>query len=214
MLKTIKQYIQYCRQLLHLLFDHTSFINQTGYLKSLKKGIPIDKDGNPTLWMNYSIIEFLDNRLGDYIKVFEWGSGYSTIFIADRVKEITTIENSLEWYNNLQHIFKDRSNIKLYHVPYGPGYIDKIDDVGDRNKYEIIIVDGFLRVDCAKKAIDYLSDNGVLIIDDSSRERYEDIFTFYKKKGFREITFSGLKPSNIQLNYTTIFYRTDNVLNI
>ena len=214
MTKLIKQQIQYYRQLLHLLFDHTSFINKTGYIKSLREGIPIDKNGKPTLWMNYSIIDFLTGRLNNNIKAFEWGSGYSTIFFAKYIKEITTIENNLEWYNNLQKMFEEVSNIELHHVPYGQGYVDKIDDLSEDVKYGLIIVDGFFRVDCAKKAIEYLSEDGVLLLDDSNRERYKDIFTYYNNNGFKELTFSGLKPSNIQLNTTTIFYRSNNVFNI
>jgi hypothetical protein len=44
-----------------------------------------------------------------------------------------------------------------------------------------------------------LKEDGVLILDDSNRTYYHEIFNFYRKKGFKEITFSGLKPSDIEV---------------
>lgn len=164
--------------------------------------------------MNYSITNFLQKRLTKDIRILEWGSGYSTIYIANMVKRVTTIESNLLWYNKLLKLTNKTTNIEMFHVPFGQGYIDIIDNISKNKKYEMIIVDGFFRVKCAQKAIQYLTDDGILLLDDSNRERYKDIFIFYKNNGFKELTFSGLKPSNIQLNYTTIFYRSKNILGI
>ena len=59
-----------------------------------------------------------------------------------------------------------------------------------------------------------LTDDGVLILDDSNREEYYEIWKFYIQKGFREITFEGLKPNGFCNEHTTIFYRDNNCLHI
>lgn len=54
-----------------------------------------------------------------------------------------------------------------------------------------------------------MKEDGVLILDDSNRTYYHEIFNFYRKKGFKEITFSGLKPSDIEAYHTTLFYKSE-----
>ena len=63
-------------------------------------------------------------------------------------------------------------------------------------------------------ALRYLTNNGVLILDNSEREKYKEIFLIYKDAGFKEITLSGIAPNGFYVYYTTIFYRLDNTLNI
>ena len=65
-----------------------------------------------------------------------------------------------------------------------------------------------------KSAIKYLTPDGILLLDDSNRERYNDVFQFYLQNGFRELTFSGIKPNGLEIFYTTLFYRSKNVFDI
>ena len=80
--------------------------------------------------------------------------------------------------------------------------------------FDIILVDGRDRVNCIKQSIDCLTSNGVLILDDSQRDRYQEGIDFLHKKGFKSLEFEGLKAAHIGLSSTTIFYRTNNCFNI
>lgn len=81
-------------------------------------------------------------------------------------------------------------------------------------KYDIVIVDGADRVNCVKQSIGCLSENGVLILDDSSRERYQAAFNYIKDMGFRVLDFEGLKPTKFDTSRSSIIYKDDNCLYI
>jgi len=75
-------------------------------------------------------------------------------------------------------------------------------------------VDGRQRVNCARFAVDFLTNDGVLILDNSERENYQEIKTLLKDKGFRWIDFYGMAPIVSHETCTTIFYRDTNCLGI
>ncbi len=60
--------------------------------------------------------------------------------------------------------------------------------------FDIIIVDGRDRVNCCKQAVNAVSENGVIVLDDSEREFYREGVNFLVKKGFKHLSFSGISP--------------------
>ena len=65
-----------------LFISRDSFLKSTGYLHSCAEGHPCEPDGSPLPWMNYALIRFLQQRLNPSLTLFEYGSGYSTLFFA------------------------------------------------------------------------------------------------------------------------------------
>jgi hypothetical protein len=65
-----------------------------------------------------------------------------------------------------------------------------------------------------KQSIERLSQIGVVILDDSSREKYSEAIDYAKNRGFRALSIEGLKPTGYQIHRTTILYRDNNCLNI
>ena len=57
-----------------------SFLNSTGLARSFRENRPVDKNGEPLPWLNYSLIRLLDERLNKSLRVFEYGSGFSTLY--------------------------------------------------------------------------------------------------------------------------------------
>ncbi|MCY1542979.1 hypothetical protein D9M68_787620 [compost metagenome] len=81
-------------------------------------------------------------------------------------------------------------------------------------KFDVIIVDGRDRVNCCIHAINALTEQGVIVLDDSEREVYEDARLFLTEKGFKEIPFSGISPGLFYEKRTSVFYKSDNCLGI
>ena len=81
-------------------------------------------------------------------------------------------------------------------------------------KYNIIIIDGRDRVSCIKHSINRLSDDGVIVFDNSNLSQYSDGNSFLIEKGFRKIDFWGLSPVTGHNNCTSIFYKHINCLGI
>ncbi len=144
--------------------------------------------------------------------LFEYGSGYSTVFFAERIQSVTSVEYDNEWYEKAKELINDFSNTEIIFQELNEDYPKTINKT-DR-KYELVIIDGRNRVKCALNSFEHLTSDGVLILDDSSRDEYQEIWDFYLGKGFREITFQGLKPNGFSIDHTTVFYRDGNCLGI
>lgn len=80
--------------------------------------------------------------------------------------------------------------------------------------FDVIVVDGRDRVNCVKNSMKALSQNGIIILDDSSRDKYKEAFDFMLSNGFKQITFCGLKSTGRKEDCTTIFYRRNNCFDI
>ena len=59
-------------------------------------------------WWSLKAIRTLEKHLKKEHRVFEWGSGGSTIFLAARCKEVTSIEDNPEWVDKVEKALKKR----------------------------------------------------------------------------------------------------------
>lgn len=195
-----------------LLYSERSFLNRAGYTNSLKLRRPCRKDGSYLPWMNYQVITFLEQRLNNDLELFEYGSGYSTLFFAKLVKQVTAIEHDFSWFE-IVNTMKPAS-VNLIHQSLDDE--DAYCNAAGRSKtaYDVIVVDGRLRVRCVKAAMNCLSAQGVILLDDSARDRYAEAISLLLSNGFKKLDFSGLKPGSINTHQTTVFYKTDNCLGI
>lgn len=199
------------RGLLSLSFK--GYFVERGWIDAYKKKQATDENGNPIPWLTYSFLDFLRGRLHKELTLFEYGSGNSTLFFAKHLKYVRSIEHDEAWYNKVK--VSAPQNVDISYIPLE-------DETGDyetavsreTQHYDIILIDGRRRVMCLKNAVDKLSENGVIILDDSEREEYSEAFTFMHDRGFRSLPFSGIAIGAIHNKCTTVFYRTNNVLNI
>jgi len=124
-------------------------------------------------WLNrYALIELLKLDIKHW-RVFEWGSGSSTLWWQDQVKEIISIEHNYIFYNMIKREIKE--NCTLYYrklirgkvCPYVYG-IHK-----PEGQFDCVIIDGRNRVHCIQQIEDKVKDGGLIILDNSERERYK-----------------------------------------
>lgn len=66
-------------------------------------------------WIPFSAKHAIQNILTSDFTVWEIGSGFSTLWLAERVKKVISIESSKEWHDRLSHIISSESitNIDL-----------------------------------------------------------------------------------------------------
>lgn len=195
-----------------LLYSRRSFLRISGYVESVANRRPMRVDGSPIPWMNYHIIQFLEDRLSKDLIVFEYGSGNSTLFFAPRVAHITAVEHDPDWYAEVSTGLPSNANLTLCD-PYD---VDRyVNTIGlGQTKYDIVIVDAQDRVACLKAAPPHLSSRGVILLDDAEKPIYQSGINYLLAQGFRQLPFEGLKPSGIRAYRTTVFYRNDNCLDI
>lgn len=197
---------------LRLLYARDSYLVELGLFESYKKGVPVDANGQPIPWMTYSAIHFLAARLTPELSVFEFGSGYSTLFFAQRTKSIVSVEYDQEWYDKLSTQIPANAELLFQDKDIDGDYCRTIN--GQHQKFDIIIVDGRDRVNCIKQALTAISDSGILVLDDSGREKYQLGIQTLLNDGFRCIDFTGLLPTGYRNYQTSVYYRDSNCLGI
>lgn len=195
-----------------LFYSKRSHLVRSGYVESIRRRQPCDAQGGPLPWMNYAVVYFLEQRLKPHHSLFEYGSGFSTRFYASHVGQVTSIEHNREWYDKGRQDLPANVELIHYDLDDGDRYARAI-QASDR-KFDIVIIDGRQRERCARASLANLTPGGVIIFDDSDRERYQSVQASLQESGFRRIDFRGLKPGGMSAHQTSIFYRDGNCLGI
>jgi hypothetical protein len=186
------------------------FLAQAGWFESWRTKRPIDAEGKPVPWMTYPCVSFLAPRVATWMEVFEFGCGSSTLWWADRVSKVVCCEHDSTWYAAMKS--QVRPNVQLELRNLDQGYVSFIEQFSRR--FHVIVVDGRDRINCLKYSVGALTENGVLILDDSERSQYLPGIEFLLHQGFRRLDFEGPGPIVPDCSTTTIFYREQNCLNI
>ncbi len=185
---------------------------EDGWFKSFNSKKSVDKNGNPIPWNTYPFIKFIEPRLKKHFDVFEYGSGNSTIWFSARVNSIYSVENDKEWYNIVSKSLPDNSHLVYQELQYDGDYSKEVEKSG--KYYHIVIIDGRDRVNCIKRSIPRLTEDGIIVFDNSDLSIYQEAIELLEKEGFRRIDFIGMSPVTAHNNYTTVFYKSHNCLNI
>lgn len=195
-----------------LSYGHKGYLNTIGWFRAFDEQQAIDENGEPLPWVTYSFIDFIKGRLNRELVVFEYGSGSSTLFYAQKVKRVVSVEHDQSWYNKIVGSKPSNAEMIFTQLSTDGEYARKASTLNE--KFDIIIVDGRDRVNCCKYSLDALSPRGVIVLDDSERSAYNDARILLKQAGFRELSFSGISPGLFYLKSTSVFYRTENCLSI
>lgn len=191
---------------------HLPYLEETGWLRSHRTQESVDRGGQPIPWYRYAAIGFLLDRVQPEQQIFEFGSGNSTLWWAARAAYVTSVEHDPSWAARVREAVPE--NVTLAEVPLDRDgeYCRTPARAGGR--YEIVVIDGRDRVNCAYQCLGSLAEEGVIVWDDSHRRRYQRGQEFLLEKGFNRLRFTGLGPITGHAGETSIFYRSTNCLNI
>lgn len=188
-------------------------------------------------WITFSAIEYLNKYLHNNMKVFEYGSGGSTLFMAQRVREGISVENDFKWFIRINNELKQRkySNWRIHLImpvlipncqdlePSRPEnytsrsesykgfsfeeYV-KIIDLFPDEYFNVILIDGRSRPACVKHAISKVSPGGILILDNAERFHYGNALKLLiHSKLWIRHDFFGPGPYNSYFWSTSIWER-------
>ena len=170
-------------------------------------------------------IEFLEKAVRKDHVVFEWGSGASTFWFADRCHTIWSVEYFKLFYDELVERAENRINVNLIlkepdetkqEVEYiaknssASGYSFKafahsIDTFKDRY-FDWIVIDGRARPKCLELALPKLRLGGSIIFDDSERGAYFEAMMKHSHYFDGIMQFSGVTIDK-KRNTTSILYK-------
>lgn len=177
-------------------------------------------------WWTYKAIDQVDAFLKTRpdAKVFEYGSGASTVWLARRAAVVHSVEHDKGWFDLMQtriagyqgivlsHVSADRalSDDPRYHSAkegYAgqsfAAYASAITQSDD--PYDLIVIDGRARAACLYQAASYLAEGGMIVFDNSKRQRYD---VAIRQSGLTVTPLAGWTPSLPYPDQTTLLQRT------
>ena len=98
--------------------------------------------------------------------VLEYGSGMSTAWLAARSARVTSIEADPGWFAELSHRLAGREGVTLR---LGLSQADYV-SVPAGELFDLILIDGSWRCECAKLARSHLAPGGVIYLDNSDKQ--------------------------------------------
>jgi hypothetical protein len=172
------------------------------------------------------IERFLDER--ERPRVFEFGSGASTLFWSTRGAEVTSVEHDPVWHDRIRRLLPPDVDYRLV-VPELIGttgspadpeayrsddaafegfsferYARQIDSAPDLG-LDIVLVDGRARPSCIQQALPKVASGGLLILDNADRSYYVQHVTGLDE--FRQHVFSGQHPGLPSPGRTDVYVR-------
>lgn len=127
-------------------------------------------------------VDFLSQRIRSHLRAFEWGGGWSTVWLGARCLSVVSVEHDAEWHQEVKGRLSKHglTNVKLLHIPQEQGdhdyadYVAKILWYPDEH-FDIVCVDGRNRAECIKNAMTKLTQpGGMLVVDDYPRAQYQE----------------------------------------
>lgn len=198
------------KKLLTMLY--AGYFKEIGWIESVDKLSPVDANSMPLPWVTYPFIDFIEQKLQKNLSVFEFGSGNSTLWYANKVLKVVSVEHDKAWYEKIKNQLPSNAILNYCELVRGGDYSMFANNLGE--KFDVVIVDGRDRVNCIKSSVSCLSDGGVMVLDDSERSEYSEGIEFLIQKNFKKIDFWGISPGLFYKKCTTIFYKQDNCLGI
>ncbi len=163
-------------------------------------------------WWTYRAIETVDDWLSarpNPARVFEYGSGASTVWLARRAGEVHSVEHHRA-FAELMHaelVSHPNASVRVVEaVPSGrpvvpsakeghegldfAGYVAAIDDVP--GSFDLVVIDGRAREACLAAAVGRVARDGLIVFDNSRRRRYRAAIA---RSGLQERALRGLTPT-------------------
>lgn len=166
-------------------------------------------------WFSWPAIDFLNGHLHRAHSVFEYGSGGSTAFFAERAERVVAVENDTAWYELVRENLSARGcgNASVLRGAFEHGQPDRFitsDYVRALNDfYDVIVIDGaedwpdeILRPICFTRAQRYVKRGGIIVVDDAWR--YDGLIRDSAARS-REM-FQGVGPGRFGVTRTDVYF--------
>jgi predicted O-methyltransferase YrrM len=128
-------------------------------------------------WLTPESVRLLTSMLRPSDRGVEFGSGRSTIWFAERVGHLTSVEHCEEWYTTVSNTLKRR---ELTNVDYILAPRDQPDELGGNSAYtrtarafadesiDFALVDGLYREHVTKLVMPKVRTGGFIIVDNAN----------------------------------------------
>ena len=182
-------------------------------------------------WLTFDALDFLNSLPLYRKKIFEYGSGGSTLFWLRKGAFCVSVEHDSSWYARVRALLPKTSNLdyrlcKPENIPqmiirdpadpngYASAGLKEFDfrkyacqiDEFDDGYFDIVLIDGRARPSCIKHSYKKINAGGYLILDNAD-ETYYTAKTSGYLKNFGLKQFYGAGPCGFSLWQTNIYTR-------
>lgn len=183
------------------------FSTRTGHFRSSLRAKAVERDGQPLPWYSYPCIDFLKTRGCANRSVLEFGAGQSTLWWAQRAREVLSFEGDAAWYERIRCDMP--GNVALHLVSMESrdaclADVERILKASSPRRFDVIVVDGLHRADLARLAPGLLSDDGMIICDNAEGYGFQAAL---RESGLLRVDFIGHAPGVIMPHATSIYFR-------
>lgn len=142
-------------------------------------------------------------------RVFEWGSGASTVWLSRRAGQVVAVDHDAQWATQVRALLRGGAEVRV--VPPTPAtseratrsqkpgfqgldftdYVAAIDH--HPGVFDLIVIDGRAREACLRQALSHVADDGLIVFDNVDRRRYREALSAHP--GIEVLWTWGLTPS-------------------
>lgn len=133
-----------------------------------------------------AVASFLARR--EHARVFEWGSGASTLWLGRRAGQVISVEHDPRWAQAISALAPQNVRVGVQQPRrLNPGemgvasdkrgyqgldFLDYVDEI-DRHPglFDLIVIDGRVRHACLLRAVGRLAPDGLILVDNVERKR-------------------------------------------
>lgn len=238
---SFKRLTSYLKEIIKLLKDRPQCINAIDLIRYFPNWwSSLSSRENPLVdkkpWISFAALRFLEDILRKDMRVYEYGSGGSTLFFAKHVKEVIVTEHDRNWYdtvvsemnkNNIRNcrvrLFepildtatfnKDISDpdayisdCEVYRGMSFKNYASSIDVYPDEF-FDVVFIDGRSRPSCFKHAVKKVKKGGYLVLDNAETPYYSYIHTTLSDKKWKKYNFYGPFPYVYHFSETCVWHK-------
>ena len=107
----------------------------------------------------------------DGARVFEWGSGMSTVWLARRAREVVSVEDDPAWFKRLSVPLARYPHVSVVFADSQAEYVSAL-----AQPFDVVIVDGSWRAQCIRRAADWIRPGATIVIDDTDKgDEYSEL---------------------------------------
>lgn len=134
-------------------------------------------------------------------RVFEYGTGMSSRWLAERCGYYRGAEDNKEWVERVRGMISDLPHAAVSFMQ-GHGYIDRIK--AEKDPFDLVVIDGIHRRDTITAAIPKLKSGGLMVVDDAQAEVHwamQRQLASWKRNAFLTTGKDSQHPGKITMVY-------------
>lgn len=203
-----------------LVDDFKSWRSFPKWFWSFRPGYSLLHEATP--WISFEAAKWLQSYIRKNMKVFEYGSGGSTIFLAERAGRVFSVEHDKHWYTLVSRVLEQRGLTNCtyqLHEPHVVGAVptDRLEssrfgygetsgkyagmcfdeyvksiDTHPNHSFDLVLVDGRARAACIERALCKIRAGGYLLLDNSNA--FNNVDAVRMMQSYPGEDFHGVAP--------------------